>query len=523
MPAVFTGVSGRGVEAWLAERMYRVVDDAFKTMLGVLAAGVVIAAASIAASLFVGAWGLLGAALGALVALGGLLGVRVRVKRLGVAHYPLGVVPYGDGRAALLVDLGGRSGSVEVAIPRVDRVAGSVERILAEAESVAGSLDKPEAEGLVVVEAGSSALLSSRAELRLLELLGEAARVLREAPVERYALSLVEPRTRTPRLVEASGSAEPPASMLERDSEALAAAAGRVQAMLASLSAAYASILDEAVKVAERSWSALSRYYSLLEALVDHIHDYARLPTLLLYTPLCPRCYAEQSTAGLARVALDPPVLEPRLEDGVIRYYCRRCGSVYAAPLYPGVAPSPLLVYRFELLFDRVWGRLYLERLDEINRFVSAARREKDEAWGRMEQEAAKTLSELASRYMDAYTRIVEHATLAEKSAELVEALGGSISCDTSAAREAWEAAHRVGARLESILRGETLSRLLEAYSELRRLRIDTVYMNEDMLARVIEAYRSIGARDLAERLEELTKSRDLEELLKLVTGGGGA
>lgn len=444
---------------------------------------------------------------------------KVYIKEMDVALYPVVVAPYGDGSLSLVIDLLGGSGD-EVAfyVPRIDSLSDELNRHLARLRSLSSSLYSSEEQQDSLIELrriDNEGFLTTSFEVLMKNELSEVLERLRNRPYDHFSFKLFESGGEV--------SAHPiklikQESLLVRDVSKLAEdAVSKVNSLLKSLEVQYSDLLEDVRAGVKESRDVMSSYYDELSELAEATHKFMLRVMKKAQVRVCPRCFIVMR--GDVLLSSSYPVLMKGSgvdEEGNLRYACPRCGFTYLENVY-SVEDSrePMKMYWFEVLQSRSWSRLYVSRLDEINRYISEARRLKGEKYN----EAIRHINVLAHQFRSHLIPMYIELNRLSNEIRANNSVLGYVSLSLPAAirfcekTEVGDEVVSAELRTKSFLNGEEiLADSVEKLSKARKLKIDFVYLNEVAIEKLIEAHEKLGESSVSSEIRRIVSEKDFEE-----------
>lgn len=447
---------------------------------------------------------------------------KVYVKEMDVALYPVIVVPYGNGSLSLVIDLLGKSGDdVSFYVPRIDSLSDELSNHLARLGSLSSSLYNLEEQQDSLIElqrVGNEGFLTTSFEVLVRSELSRLLERLRNRPYDHFSFKLFE-----------SGgeiSAHPikligQESLLVRDVSRLADdTVSKVSSLLKSLEVQYSDLLEDVRVGVKESRDVMSSYYDELNGLAEAIHKLMLRVMKKVQVRVCPRCYIVMRNDIL--LSSSYPVLMKSSgvdEEGNLEYECPRCGFIYLENVYSTEdSREPMKMYWFEVLQSRSWSRLYVSRLDEINRYLSEARRLKGEKYN----EATRHLNVLAHQFRSYLLPMYIELNKLSNEIRANNTILGYVSLSLPATIRFCEKIE-VGDEVMSaelstkrFLNGEEiLADSVEKLSKARKLKIDFTHLNEVAIEKLIEAHEKLGESSISSEIRRIIHEKDFEEFEK--------
>ncbi|MEM5822696.1 MAG: hypothetical protein QXH34_06455 [Ignisphaera sp.] len=297
----------------------------------------------------------------------------------------------------------------------------------------------------------------------------------------------------------------------------------KINSLLETLKIEYSDLLETVVTEVTKAKSNIMDYYNELDALIGTIRELMMRAIEAPKIRVCPSCYVD-SINNILLSSSYPTLLKHDIEKGgVLVYKCPKCGSFYYEYLGLRVAnDEPIRLYWLDILQSKTWSRLYETRLDEINRYISEARKQKSDAYHEAMRQIHAFMHQFKSQLMPVYVdlnkvlnEIQANSFMLSKVSSIVPE--GTVLCEkfdlSQKVIDIYEKSRRV------LIEGNVDEALKERTDVMKRLRkaktlkIDSVYLNEVALKTLIKAHKILGRSNEAQQISEILVKKDFEEL----------
>jgi len=452
---------------------------------------------------------------------------KVRIKELNVALYPVLVVPYGDGTHSLVVDLLNLSGDiVEFKFPRVDKLGDELKDHLKRIQSK--SLDELEVDNVTVEEITlrndqkvDQKVSTFYPESHVIDGIRGILNTLNSRMYDTFSFKLFK--------CGITISAYPPKLigrellLTENLGKSIKETKSKIHALLETLKIEYSDLLYEVVTAVEKTKKELIEHYNNLAGKIELTFRLMERAMELPNVRVCPHCYTTHTKDILSSSTYPLIDIKGKDEKGNLIYGCRKCNYEYVEPLEPTEsALKPVKLYWLDILQSKTWSNLYVSRIDEINKYISEARRVKSEKY----YEALRQINELIHQFksnlipiymelskvlneIQANNSVISYAnSVVPKEDKLCERF--DLSQDVL---DSYEKSRRFLSRDDAS--DEITKTLLIELNEAKKLRINSIYLNEVALEGLIEAYKQIGKSEDSEKMRKIIEERDYDELEK--------
>lgn len=487
------------------EPYYRRFKQKMITGLGLIVLGVLLAAINVAAAIAISSMGVI------LVAFALLQ--RTKIESFNLVSYPVAVASLEQ--SSYIIDARERLGDrLEIEIPKIDTLLKPVSQKLSLLNNVLAQSSGDEAKAVIIVrdESGEKLLLT-RTEQEARQALQELSNIIDSIPRDKLSVSLVRPlgqklRVRDSRYLEES-------LYLLNPEEVKQQAIGAAKRLKEALSLSHESFVRNIREDLNKLRSRLDDYYAGLHDEITIIDSLLALNIKKIYDYFCPKCFTEM----LSNVFLTgeyPRLVRIHAAGGIEVYRCPRCGKTYTNSLREE-HPPVIRMLRFEPTYAKAWSFLYMTRLDEINKYVARARRDKSEVIERATTELLRAQREFLTSISPLLVRAIEAYEVARASLASISMLSrAGIHPPCSPGEELEELAKTINALRERVL-GAEINKIIRSIRNRAKPRIDRIFLNEVMLERLAKAYKLIGMEDKSQQVLRIMKEGDFDDFLELI------
>lgn len=334
---------------------------------------------------------------------------KIHIREAGVILYPILAIPYGDLSLSALVDVLAAGGEdVSFKISRVDKIKNVIEEHLKALERLQDFYVNPN----VATDVSSIFKISSKGGIEItfeedsIMRLAELARTFSERPYDEFSFKLflssgdiiLYPYDESvERFVLGSRVFEKVEKYVEK-----------INALMESLKVEYTDLLTLVLNRLDRFTETIRRYYGEVEGKILVLRDLLRCLEERPKIRLCPRCIDIHRGSVLRSAYL--PVLQSGGYDpkeGVFEYVCPECGEVYYESVHSNtILRAPLKRYQLDVLRIKMWNKIYLSEINEINRYISEARRRKQEVFSQAVQRMEDLNEQFKTRTLPIYLEL---------------------------------------------------------------------------------------------------------------------
>lgn len=450
---------------------------------------------------------------------------KVRIKELNVALYPVLVVPYGDGTHSLVVDLLNLSGDiVEFKFPRVDQLGSKLNyhlEMLKIHSSYLYELEEQEVHIEGIPLRNGQMVSTFYPESRVIDEICEILNTLNRRTYDTFSFRLFKSGNTI--------SAYPPKLigrellLTENLGKSIKETKSKIHSLLETLKIEYSDLLYEVVTAVEKAKKELIEHYNNLAGKIELTF---RLMERAMEQPkarVCPHCYTTHTKDILSSSTYPLVNIEGKDEKGNLIYWCRKCNYRYVEPLEPTEsARMPIKLYWLDILQSKTWSNLYVSRIDEINKYISEARRVKSEKYYEALRQINELIHQFKSNLMPIYMELSKVLNEIQANNSVISYANSVVPKENKLCvrfdlsqdvLDSYEKSRRFLSRDDTS--DEITKTLLIELNEAKKLRINSIYLNEVALKGLIKAYEQIGKLEDSENLRKILEERDYDELEK--------
>lgn len=444
---------------------------------------------------------------------------KVHIREIDTVLYPVVAVPYGDGSLSLVIDLLSEAGDeITFNVPRIDLLSDDLNYSLIKLRSLINQFKDFEGqqESLIKLQrVGDEGFMMTSLEVLMRNEMSELLKILKNRPYDSFSFKLFK--------ISDGFSIHPielikPESLIVKDLSKLANnIVSEVNSLLKSLEVQYSHLLEDVRAGIGDSRDFMNSYYDGLNELSETTYKFLLYIMKRAQVRVCPRCFVSMRNDIL--LSSSYPLLMKSFgmdEEGNVRYVCPRCGSMYLENVHLVEGDQePIKMYWFETLQSRSWSRLYVSRLDEINRYISEARRLKEEKYSELMHHVNTLMHQSRSYLLPIYMELNKLYNELRANNDVLGYISALFPTSLKLC-ERTEVSDRVINTEEStkmFLSGkEVYVDLAEKLSNVRKLKVDFVYLNEVAIEKLIEAHEKLGKSEISNEIRRIISEKDFEE-----------